>query len=154
MSSRVQLALNVADLESAVKLYTSMFGTEPHKVRPGYANFAVEDPPLKLVLFENAEASGALNHLGVEVEDVATVEKFATRFSEAGLETRTSDSELCCHAVQDKVYVTAPDVPIGTWEFYTIIDDAPIETPGASIDMAGCCSPESEEASSANPCCG
>ena len=63
--SRVQLALNVDDVEQSVAFYSRLFGTEPAKTRPGYANFAVAEPPLKLVLIENPGHGGSLNHLGV-----------------------------------------------------------------------------------------
>ncbi len=124
-TSRLQLALNVSDIEQATAFYSTLFGTEPHKVRPGYVNFAIADPPLKLVLFENPDASGSLNHLGVELSDVEQVADAAERFESTGLSTRASQNEMCCHAVQDKVYVTAPDVPLGSWEFYTVIDEEP-----------------------------
>lgn len=135
-TSRVQLALNVTDLEAATQFYRDFFGVEPAKERPGYANFAVDDPPLKLVLFENPTATSALNHLGVESasNDVTAA---AARFAAAGLTTRSSSAERCCHAVQDKVWVTAPDVPHGGWEFYTVLADDP--DPAVADDTARCC---------------
>ncbi len=124
-TSRLQLALNVNDVESATKFYSQLFDTEPSKVRPGYANFAIADPPLKLVLLENPDSDGALNHLGVELTDSAAVEAATSAFAERGLTTKVSTQEACCHAIQDKVYVQAPEVPIGMWEFYTVLDENP-----------------------------
>lgn len=119
--SRVQLALNVAELDSAIDFYTQMFRTEPHKIRPGYANFEVEDPPLKLVLIENPSAAAPLNHLGVEVGSTAEVHTETQRFGELGLEMDIEDGVVCCHAEQDKVWVSDPS---GTrWEVYTVTDD-------------------------------
>ena len=121
--SRVQLALNVAELDSAIDFYTQMFKTEPHKVRPGYANFEVEDPPLKLVLIENASAAAPLNHLGVEVESSTEVHTETQRFGDLGLDMEIEDGVVCCHAEQDKVWVSDPS---GTrWEVYTVTDDLP-----------------------------
>lgn len=121
--SRVQLALNVAELDSAIDFYTRMFKTEPHKVRPGYANFEVEDPPLKLVLIENASAAAPLSHLGVEVETSTEVHTETQRFGDLGLDMEIEDGVVCCHAEQDKVWVSDPS---GTrWEVYTITDDLP-----------------------------
>ena len=141
--NRVQLALNVADLDAAVDFYRRMFGVQVHKRRPGYANFAIADPPLKLVLFEAPNAPQQLNHLGVEVASPEEVALAADRFGRAGLTTRTSEQELCCHAVQDKVYVHAPDVPLGHWEFYTIVDDDPAEA--IADDAAQCCQTDGED---------
>ena len=121
--SRVQLALNVAELDPAIEFYTQMFRTEPHKVRPGYANFEVEDPPLKLVLIENSNAAAPLNHLGVEVETTCEVVAETQRFGQLGLDLDIEDGVVCCHAEQDKVWVADPS---GTrWEVYTITDDLP-----------------------------
>ena len=136
-AGRVQLALNVADLGAAVRLYTDMFGTGPSKERPGYANFAIADPPLKLVLFENPDAVSPLNHLGVELRSTADVVAVAARFADADLEQTASVVDRCCHSVQDKIWVSAPDVPLGAWEFYTVLDDAPSDTYDA--DSAGAC---------------
>ena len=110
-TSRIQLALNVSDIEAATRFYSDMFGVGPAKQRAGYANFEIADPPLKLVLFEHPEASSALNHLGVEVRSSADVVAAADRFAAAGLSHRMTESDRCCHAVQDKVWVDAPDVP-------------------------------------------
>lgn len=136
-TTRVQLALNVGDIATATAFYTKLFGVAPHKQRAGYANFAIEDPPVKLVLFENAEQAGTLNHLGVEAPSVDDVTAAEERFRAAGLSTRSITDDLCCHAVQDKVFVTAPDVPLGWWEFYAVSDDDPTE----STDQAAsqCC---------------
>lgn len=129
---RLQLALNVRDLDSAVAFYEKLFATPPHKRRPGYANFAVADPPLKLVLFENPDADERLNHLGVEVLDSAEMSAQAERLEEAGLAKEVQKSTNCCHAVQDKVWLNEPD---GTmFEVYRILDDEP-----APVVEASCC---------------
>jgi catechol 2,3-dioxygenase-like lactoylglutathione lyase family enzyme len=149
-AGRVQLALNVADLAAAVRLYTDMFGIGPSKVRPGYANFAIADPPLKLVLFENPDALSPLNHLGVELGSTADVVAVAARFADANLEQTASVVERCCHAVQDKIWVSAPDVPLGAWEFYAVLDDQQGGTSDAASTEA-CCTGDSLDAV---PCCG
>jgi catechol 2,3-dioxygenase-like lactoylglutathione lyase family enzyme len=120
--SRVQLALNVTDLDAAVAFYSKLFDVQPAKREPGYANFAVAEPPLKLVLFEGAEG-GTLNHLGVEVETTDQVVATDTRLRDDGLETATEDEVACCYAVQDKTWVEGPDGE--RWEVYTVLADAP-----------------------------
>ena len=112
--SRVQLALNVSDINEAVEFYTKLFGTGPAKRQPGYANFAVTDPPLKLVLMEDTSGRGtgivgALNHLGVEVETPDEVAAATGRLSNTGIETEVQEQTACCYAVQDKVWVSDPD---------------------------------------------
>lgn len=126
--SRVQLALNVADLDAAVEFYGKLFAAEPAKRRPGYANFALTHPPLKLVLIENPDArgagvAGALNHLGVEVMTPEEVVGTTQRLSGEGLETLQQNATACCYAVQDKVWVRDPDG--APWEVYTVLSDAP-----------------------------
>ena len=111
-TTRVQLALNVEDLQAAADFYTKLFGVAPHKERAGYVNFAIEDPPLKLVLFEDAEAPGTLNHLGIEAPTTDAVTAAGERFRAAGLDTSSVTDDLCCHAVQDKVFVTAPALAV------------------------------------------
>ena len=136
--SRVQLALNVSDLDSAVEFYSRLFATEPAKRRPGYANFAIANPPLKLVLMENASAEGIrLNHLGVEVESVDEVRAATTRLSGEGIDTATEQG-TCCYAVQDKVWVQDPDG--APWEVYTVLADAPVEVASAATSEGACCS--------------
>jgi catechol 2,3-dioxygenase-like lactoylglutathione lyase family enzyme len=121
--SRIQLALNVNDIEEAVSFYTKLFGTEPAKRRPGYANFAIAEPPLKLVLLENPGQGGTLNHLGVEVTDTATVEAEQARLAEAGLAAIEERDTTCCYARQDKFWVTG--APGGErWEIYTVLADS------------------------------
>jgi predicted enzyme related to lactoylglutathione lyase len=137
--ARLQLALNVSDLEEAIAFYTTLFATCPAKVMPGYANFAVADPPLKLVLIEqpdarNAGVTGALNHMGVEVTTQAEVVAAAGRFADAALATTLQASTTCCYAVQDKVWVQDPDRR--PWEVYTVLADAPAQS-GLSGDGAG-----------------
>jgi catechol 2,3-dioxygenase-like lactoylglutathione lyase family enzyme len=132
--ARVQLALNVSDLEAAVGFYTKLFATEPAKRRPGYANFAIADPPLKLVLFENADGpGGTLNHLGIEVSGTDEVAQATGRLSDSGLETATEDGVSCCYAVQDKVWVDDPDG--APWEVYTVLADD--ETPQGELRTEG-----------------
>jgi len=118
--SRVQLALNVPDIDAAVDFYSKLFATEPHKRKPGYANFAVADPPLKLVLFEQADAPARLNHLGVEVPDRDAVWAHQQRLADDGVES-VEESGTCCFAKQDKVWVDGPD---GSWEIYAVLEDS------------------------------
>ena len=121
--SRVQLALNVNDIDQAVSFYSKLFGTEPAKRRPGYANFAIAEPPLKLVLLENPGQGGTLNHLGVEVEDTATVEAEQARLADAGLAAVDERDTTCCYARQDKFWVKG--APGGErWEIYTVLADS------------------------------
>ena len=117
--SRVQLALNVPNIDDAVEFYSKLFATEPNKRKPGYANFAIADPPLKLVLFERADA-GRLNHLGVEVFSTDEVAAAQARLASDGVET-VEENGTCCFAKQDKVWVDGPD---GSWEIYTVLEDA------------------------------
>ncbi len=122
--SRVQLALNVNDIEEAVSFYAKLFGTGPAKRRPGYANFAITEPPLKLVLLENPGQGGTLNHLGVEVDTTAAVETEQARLAEAGLAAVEERDTTCCYARQDKFWVTgAPGSE--RWEIYTVLEDSP-----------------------------
>ena len=120
--SRIQLALNVDDLDEAITFYAKLFGTEPAKVKPGYANFAVAQPPIKLVLLENPGKGGTLNHLGVEVESSEQVHAEIARLSGAGLFTDEEIGTTCCFATQDKVWVTGPAGE--KWEVYTVLEDA------------------------------
>jgi catechol 2,3-dioxygenase-like lactoylglutathione lyase family enzyme len=120
--SRVQLALNVEDLEASIAFYTKLFRTPPAKVREDYANFAIADPPLKLVLFANAGAPGTLNHIGVEVESTDEVAAVIARTQELGLDQQVQENVSCCFAVQDKTWVKGPE---NDWEFYTVLADAP-----------------------------
>jgi catechol 2,3-dioxygenase-like lactoylglutathione lyase family enzyme len=150
--SRVQLALNVADLDQAVVFYSKLFATQPAKRRPGYANFAIEEPPLKLVLIEGRGEPGTLNHLGVEVPSTDDVAAAGRRLAVEGLSTAVEDSVTCCFAVQDKVWVDAPDGE--PWEIYTVLADAEMPVgelravdPGSD---ALCCSTAPE---SAARCC-
>jgi len=131
--SRVQLALNVADLDEAIDFYSKLFATEPAKVRPGYANFAVTDPPLKLVLIEDAnQTPGTLNHLGVEVASTDEVAAANARLAGEGLATAVEDQTSCCYAVQDKVWVDGPSGE--PWEIYTVLADT--EHPAGQLRTA------------------
>jgi catechol 2,3-dioxygenase-like lactoylglutathione lyase family enzyme len=137
--SRLQLALNVSDLEASIAFYSAVFQVEPHKRRPGYANFAIAEPPLKLVLIEVPESdrgmgtAGALNHLGVEVEDTQAVADHAERLRQGGLAAEEELDTTCCYALQDKVWVLDPAG--APWEFYAVKDDNPALTSAG----ASCC---------------
>lgn len=121
--SRVQLALRVADLEASIAFYAALFDTPPAKRRPGYANFAIEEPPLKLVLLEGeTDQETAMDHLGVEVESSKTVTEARDRFVEAGLATFDETDTECCYAVQDKVWVHGPGAE--PWEVYVVKADS------------------------------
>jgi catechol 2,3-dioxygenase-like lactoylglutathione lyase family enzyme len=121
--SRIQLALNVKDVDEAVSFYSKLFGTEPAKRRPGYANFAIAEPPLKLVLIENRAQCGSINHLGVEVSSSAAVDAAERRLAEAGLAAVVERGTTCCYAEQDKLWVQG--APNGErWEIYTVLADS------------------------------
>ena len=145
--ARVQLALNVPNLDAAVAFYSSLFGTEPHKVREGYANFEVAEPPLKLVLMEN-DAAEKLNHLGVEVETTSEVRAETQRLDAAGMATVVEEATVCCHAEQDKVWVRDPGGI--RWEVYNITDDMLRKGEGAMPTTAA----REVAPSSAPRCCG
>jgi catechol 2,3-dioxygenase-like lactoylglutathione lyase family enzyme len=134
-TTRLQLALNVENLAEATAFYEQLFGVPPHKQRAGYANFVVADPPLKLVLIENPGATERLNHLGIEAPTPQQVTAALARFQDAGLHTRVAEQDICCHAVQDKVFVTAPDVPLGWWEYYAVTDENPANPDGESTSV-------------------
>ena len=155
MSSRLQLALNVNDIDQAVAFYAKLFGTEPAKRRPGYANFAVAEPPLKLVLLENPGQGGSLNHLGVEVADTETVEAEQARLAEAGLAPAAAGETTCCYARQDKFWVQG--TPDGeSWEIYTVLADSPTfyAEGTAAPDCCGTGASQAEEsATSTAQCC-
>ena len=158
--SRIQLALNVNDLEESVAFYRKLFGAEPVKVRPGYANFAIAEPPLKLILMENPGQGGSLNHLGVEVADTDAVDAEQQRLAEIGLASIDERDTTCCYARQDKFWIEG--TPNGErWEIYTVLEDsetfwgqdsaqgwAAVE---ASLDAVATPAPES---GTATVCCG
>jgi catechol 2,3-dioxygenase-like lactoylglutathione lyase family enzyme len=152
--SRVQLALNVDDLDASITFYSALFGTGPAKVRPGYANFAVAEPPLKLVLIENPGQGGSVNHLGVEVADTDAVDAEQTRLATAGLASVDERDTVCCYARQDKFWVEgAPDGE--QWEVYTVLADSPNFT---AEEGPACCSvtdaaPGDQPAPSTAACC-
>jgi catechol 2,3-dioxygenase-like lactoylglutathione lyase family enzyme len=141
--SRVQLALNVADIDEAIAFYSKLFDTAPAKVRPGYANFAIADPPLKLVLIEDAaQTPGTLNHLGVEVASTSEVSAAQSRLAAEGLATALEEQTTCCHAVQDKVWVDGPGGE--PWEIYTVLSDSDSDTAGdhlrsTAASRVACC---------------
>jgi catechol 2,3-dioxygenase-like lactoylglutathione lyase family enzyme len=160
--SRVQLALNVSDVEAAVAFYSKLFGVGPAKRRPGYANFAIVEPPLKLVLIETGAArgngvTGSLNHLGVEVGSADEVRLATGRLSAEGLAPDVQESTTCCYAVQDKAWVSDPDG--APWEVYTVLADAPDET-GLGCSTEGCVAADERPSAAGaalddlvSPCC-
>jgi catechol 2,3-dioxygenase-like lactoylglutathione lyase family enzyme len=153
----VQLALNVADLDEAISFYSRLFATEPAKVRPGYANFAIAEPPLKLVLIEDAtQTPGTLNHLGVEVDTTEEVTAAQARLAGEGLATAVEEQTACCYAVQDKVWVDGPGGE--PWEIYTVLADT--EHPEGQLrsvepGQAACCAtrPDLAVAGPTSSCC-
>ena len=171
--SRLQLAINVDDLDESIAFYSKLFGTGPAKLKPGYANFAITEPPLKLILMENPGQGGSLNHLGVEVADTDTVDAVQTRLAAAGLASIDERNTTCCYARQDKFWVTG--APNGErWEIYTVTEDSPtfwgpgdsqrwdaveaaLDTPAAAKNSVQCCAggPEAAGAGtgSAETCC-
>lgn len=126
---RIQLALNVRNIDEAVAYYAKLFDAKPHKRRAGYANFAIDSPPLKLVLFENPDATERLHHLGVEVFEREQIDRAARRLREESILDQIQRNETCCHATQDKLWSQEPQGL--RWEWYRITDDAPAEEPGA-----------------------
>lgn len=143
--SRIQLALDVDDIEAATTFYAKLFGTEPAKTRPGYANFAIANPPLKLVLLENPGHGGTLNHLGVEVEGVDAVDAERTRLAGLGLATTDERATTCCYATQDKFWVEGS--PHGErWEVYTVLADSATFF-GDQVDGPACCTSEVSDTS-------
>ena len=150
--SRIQLALNVDDIGAAVAFYSHLFDTTPAKRRPGYANFAVAEPPLKLVLIENPGQGGTLNHLGVEVEDVDTVDAELTRLASAGFATTEERDTTCCYAKQDKFWVQG--TPSGErWEVYTVLADSATFFSEAEGEPACCATTSVEERATAEAAC-
>ncbi len=138
---RLQLALNVADLDEAIAFYSKMFGAEPAKIKPGYANFAIADPPLKLVLFEGGGESGSINHLGVETETAAEVVAAEARLAESGLATTGVDETICCYAEKTETWVHAPDG--NRWEWYVKQGDTEqlsnVVLTSSTGNSPGCC---------------
>ncbi len=157
--ARVQLALNVDDLDAAVSFYSKLFATPPAKRRDGYANFAIESPPLKLVLFEQPGKGGTINHLGVEVGSAEEVVAAQARLAFDGLATATEEGVACCYARQDKVWVDGPSGE--PWEIYTVLAD--VEMPGGELRTVDpengnvCCATVTDDgdvvASSSAACC-
>jgi catechol 2,3-dioxygenase-like lactoylglutathione lyase family enzyme len=142
--SRIQLALNVDDIEAATAFYANLFGTEPAKTRPGYANFAIADPPLKLVLLENPGQGGSLNHLGIEVASVDEVDAIQTRLAEHGLASVDERGTTCCYATQDNFWVEG--TPGGErWEVYTVLADSQTFF-GEPGEGPACCGGDAAEA--------
>jgi catechol 2,3-dioxygenase-like lactoylglutathione lyase family enzyme len=156
--SRLQLALNVDDLDTSIAFYSRLFGVEPAKTKPGYANFAVAEPPLKLVLIENPGAGGSINHLGVEVSDTETVNAELIRLAAAGSASTEERDTTCCYAKQNKFWVEGASNG-ERWEIYTVLEDA--ETFGVGdtspIRQRGCCGSvatgEAELQPTASACC-
>ncbi|WP_326624393.1 VOC family protein [Streptomyces sp. NBC_01761] len=141
--SRVQLALRVADLEGSIAFYSKLFGTEPAKLRPGYANFAITEPPLKLVLIEGEDGQDTrLDHLGVEVESTDQVTAATSRLQEAGLSTFEENGTSCCYALQDKVWVSGPGKE--PWEVYVVKADANTLRKSADSAPVACCTSDEQ----------
>jgi len=137
---RVQLALNVKNLDEAVEFYSTLFDTPVNKRKPGYANFAIDTPPLKLVLFENPDAEERLNHLGIETFADSDVHEATDRLKSAGLADSVEDEETCCYATQNKVWASDPQGM--RWEVYRIVEDAETFGSGGSFEEpppTGCC---------------
>ena len=159
MPGRVQLALNVNDLNESIAFYSKLFGTEPAKIRPGYANFAIAEPPLKLILMENPGQGGSLNHLGVEVADTDTdaVDAEQARLAHAGLASTDERDTTCCYAKQDKFWVEgAPNGEL--WEIYTVLEDSPTfygqdSAAAARWDGAESQQPDAAAGAPASRCC-
>jgi hypothetical protein len=153
--ARVQLALNVSTLDQAVSFYSKLFAAEPAKLRPGYANFTVADPPLKLVLIEDLAARpGSLNHLGIEVETTEQVDEAQRRLLAEGLATTVEDEVACCYALQDKVWIDGPDKE--PWEVYAVLAD--VEMPMGQLrsdaqDASACCASRPVVAPAGRPTC-
>jgi catechol 2,3-dioxygenase-like lactoylglutathione lyase family enzyme len=145
LSGRLQLALNVKDLEASTKFYSELFGTEPVKRKDGYVNFAIAEPPLKLILFQGSEG-GTINHLGVEVATADDVDVAITRLEETSMLLDVEDNVTCCYATQDKVWVTAPDGE--RWEYYTVLADA--EQMASDTGTCGC---DTADVPSTGECC-
>ncbi|MGY4987994.1 ArsI/CadI family heavy metal resistance metalloenzyme [Streptomyces nigrescens] len=151
--SRVQLALHVADLEGSVEFYSKLFGVEPAKRRPGYANFAVAEPPLKLVLIEGeAGQETRLDHLGIEVDSTEQVTAATNRLKEAGLATFEENDTSCCYALQDKVWVHGPGKE--PWEVYVVKADADQLGVNEALNGDACCGSQSATAEPAEPASG
>ena len=135
--SRVQLALNVDNIDSAVEFYSKLFATEPAKRRPGYANFAIAEPPLKLVLMENPGASDRLNHLGIEVESSEQVTQVSDRLQKDDLSLTDRNQTTCCYALQDKVWVKDPNG--ADWEVYAVLEDSATFSESQKTASSACC---------------
>ncbi len=155
---RLQLALNVDDIDQAVDFYSKLFATEPAKRKPGYANFAIANPPLKLVLFEVKDAAERINHLGVEVFDGEEVTAATERLKAAGLETLVEDETTCCYAKQDKVWAIEPQGL--RWEWYRVLENsesfsgaaaAPASASAPEPAAVGCCGIDAEGEAAAGP---
>ncbi len=147
--SRVQLALNVGDLEASIDFYTKLFKTPPNKTRKNYANFAIDEPPLKLILIAGEGTPGTMNHVGVEVASTEEVAEATTRMQAEGAVCDIETGTTCCFAVQDKVWVSGPEIP---WEIYTVLADADVMHP----TEGECCTPNPVAVSAApliKACC-
>jgi catechol 2,3-dioxygenase-like lactoylglutathione lyase family enzyme len=150
--SRVQLALNVADLDASIEFYTKLFQTPPAKIRENYANFAIADPPLKLVLIAREGEPGSLNHVGVEVASTDDVARSAARMQAEGAACQVEEATTCCFAVQDKVWVSGPEI---AWEIYTVLADAPVmyPEPGECCAAAAIADESTSVVAASSQCC-
>lgn len=136
VTGRIQLALNVTDMEASIAFYSDLFGTSPAKVRPGYANFAISEPPLKLILFQSDEG-GSINHLGVEVPSAHDVDAAIDRLGNASMDLEIEEKVTCCYATQNKVWATAPDGE--RWEYYAVLQDAEMSATDEVADPSSTC---------------
>lgn len=134
---RAQLALNVCDIDAAVDFYSKLIGTKPAKRRPGYANFAISNPPLKLVLIENSSAAELLNHLGIEMESSEQVSEASDRLNQSNLSIEPENQVTCCYALQDKVWVKDPDG--ADWEVYVVLEDSATFGASQKTSTQACC---------------
>jgi len=154
MTGRIQLAINVDDLAESIGFYTKLFGAEPAKIRAGYANFEISDPPLKLILMEMPGQGGSLNHLGVEVADTDAVDAEQRRLAAAGLASIDERDTTCCYARQDKFWIEG--TPNGEqWEIYTVLADSPAFNADGAEESAQCCvtAPDAPARDAAARCC-
>jgi catechol 2,3-dioxygenase-like lactoylglutathione lyase family enzyme len=147
-SSRMHLALNASQMDKSIEFYEALFNVKPSKVKPGYAKFEVEDPPINFTLNESSQVSGnQLNHLGIEIKTGKGVKNQTERFKTLGLETRTEENTTCCFAIQDKVWVNDPDG--NSWETFVVFEDSDLRN-DQNIDPT-CCAPSSETTNAS--CC-
>src|SRR5262245_33790624 len=139
---KAHLGLNVTDVTKSTEFYRKMFGIEPSKVRPGYAKFDLQRPPLNLTLNQNSlSGRGALSHLGIQVASTDDVLAIKEKWIAAGLLTRDEMQTACCYALQDKIWVNDPDG--NEWEVFVVLEDNLPALNNAATHS--CCSPQPQE---------